>query len=547
MGHYPLLFYTGLTGACLLLVIELLPLLHPLRKLITAVGLTAMTLLWLTLPVVERWVFSAWLPVTVLEGQILLDMTPAVWWFGLGLGATFSGTAWIEMVERRESLPLAGTLVVAALPIIWVTLLSGTLLTTLAAWAVFDLLWGVAGLMVGAKGERVTLGLAIQGGASIILWMVSLFLQQEGESMLWWLMWPSASVLILLIVAALMRVGFYPFQIIFPQRILRAPALSLVYLLGPISGLALLYRILLLPGLVEVPAFVPLWGIFSVFWMGLMAWASREQLSVLWAGRALLNVIAVGAMLIGDGRFLLLGATVWVSANALFMLIRGRDVWGIAWSWPGWLAFLFLLGVPPSPLGEVYSVILTSVSWLWRVVFLLGMAVAGAVLLQWLMRPASGRSVLPWSWLQIGFVLGLLFILVGILGSSFWITSDFSQEKSVLQDSVQSYIEYDRYIPYDRHIPYDVQSQVGPLFLWLLGVLGTVALVRWGNVTRKWMQTGLAFLEIFDLQWFYRAIWRGTEHLLGLLRVGAEVFEGSGAVVWSLLVMLLILLVGMNR
>ncbi|MCJ7548956.1 MAG: hypothetical protein MUQ30_04670, partial [Anaerolineae bacterium] len=50
-------------------------------------------------------------------------------------------------------------------------------------------------------------------------------------------------------------------------------------------------------------------------------------------------------------------------------------------------------------------------------------------------------------------------------------------------------------------------------------------------------------LELLDLQWFYRSVWQGASNLLGVVRVTAEVVEGSGSVLWSVVILLLVLMV----
>jgi hypothetical protein len=82
-----------------------------------------------------------------------------------------------------------------------------------------------------------------------------------------------------------------------------------------------------------------------------------------------------------------------------------------------------------------------------------------------------------------------------------------------------------------------------PFLLWGGGVVLSVALVRWGDSLRDALRRGRAVVELLDLQWLYRATWQGAENLLGSLRVGAEVVEGRGSILWSVLVLLLVLLI----
>lgn len=511
---YPLFIYTGLGGLLLLLGVELIPQLHSLRKPLTAAWLTGMTLIWLLLPTTARWMISLWSPSAVLAGVIVMDLTPPVWWLGLALGVAVSATAWVELADRRSTIPLVGFLTLLALTITWLGLASGSLLATLATWAVLDLLVAAAGLMAGGEGERVTLGTALQGIASLLLWGIFLLLELQGVSLLWWLMRPSAALLVLLVITAVARVGLYPFHIILPRRPGVPRLLNLLASLGPLLGIGLLYRLLSLPGLEQLPAWVVPWGAIALLWGGLAAWAARETTAVLWATHALLGVLVAGAVATGSGALLMAGAAAWLVATTMLALMRGRDRRAPLWSWPAWLAVLFLLGVPPSPVGELYRAALLASGWGWRIVFLLGGTLVSAALLQGMHCRAQGEVSLPKPWQRVCVAVGLVLPLGVLMGTATVTSSGFS---------------------------------------WLALVLWTVAVIlagafNWhGATTREWFRRAQVLWETLDLQWFYRALWRGAENLLGAVRGLADVIEGNGALLWSLLFLLLILWVVMNR
>lgn len=512
---YPLLLYIGFGSGLILLGMGSFVQLQPFRKPVSATCLTILTLLWMLLPAQGRWMLSAWSPSSVLGGQIVLDITPAIWWCGLVLGVVFSGVAWVEVTDRRPSPPLTGALSLTSLMVIWLALTGGSLLTTLAAWAIFDLLWCVVGLMSGADGERVTFGLALHGVSSVIVWGSSLLLLQGGASSLWWLTWPTPSVLIFLLIAALVRVGFYPFHIVFPRGIGATRLLSMIYLMGPLTGLALLYRVLTFPGAVALPNWAAIWGVTSLFVCSLMAWAERGRQPLLWAGYALLFGTISGAVILNDGALLLMGAAVWLLGGTLLLLARGQDKSAVWWSWPIWLAVFFMLGVPPSPVGSLYLALLESLPWVWKIILVLGMGMIGAIFVRSMGRPASG-SVTPSSlWRGVVLALAFLIFVLALAGTS--------MVAGIL--------------------PYTLLGFV----LWGLSLVLVLALARFGSELHEWFELIRPGIDFLDMQWFYRSIWRGAEHMLALLRVSAEVFEGSGAILWSLLVVMLLLLVVVSR
>lgn len=512
---YSLWFYAGLGGALLLLGIASFARLRPLHKLLTTMWLTVMACLWLLAPAEGRWMFSVWSPATVVGGQVLLGMTPGIWWCGFTLTAVFAGAACVELVERRETSAMVGPLMLGVLMIVNVSLSADSLLTTLATWAVFDLLWSVVMLTTGAGGERVTLGLALHGISSIILWSVSLLLLSAGESGLWWLMWPSSPIVTLLLLAALLRMGFFPFQLVLPQRLGPTRTLSLTALTGPLLGVGLLYRLMMLPGFTRLPDWVLVWGAISVFWNGLMAWTARRRRITLRAWHATLLAGVTGACALGAAEGLLVAAAVWLAACALVIMARGRDRRAVAWSWPVIVALLFALGTPPSPLGPLYWGLLAELTWPGRLLLVVGGGLAAAVLLVESLPRAGGVAAPPWPWLKVGLLTGLGGLVALLL-------------------AMPSF------------------PQMAP-FSWLgLGLWGALLLVAagaayWRVWARPWRAHLYPFLDFLDLEWFFHAMWRGMGNLLGVVRLSAEVIEGSGAMVWSLLIMLLVLLVIMNQ
>ncbi len=512
---YPLLVYTGLTGILLLLGIELIPNLKAWHKPMTAAWLSFLTLIWLFLPQDGQWVLSVWLPSSVLGGQILLAMSPDIWLLGLVLGLVLSGIGWVEAVEARPALPLSGALVLFALMTTWLSIAGGSLLTVLAAWAAFDLFWGVARLLSGGVGERATFGLALHGVASLLLWVVSLLLERGGISALWWLMWPTPAILALLSGAALLRIGVYPFQIILPRRLGSFGTLTMVSAIGPVLGIGLLARILKLPGVEGVPAWVAIPGAVSLLFLAVRAWCEQGWRALFWCSYAMLGGIVTGATAMGASALVLPAMTAWLAGWTLIFLSRGHDSHAIFWSWPGWVAVICLLGAPPSPLGGLYRASLTAVPWIWRLVLVVGWAFMGAGMLRELHLRSQAQITPAWSWQQAALFIGFVMPLGGLL----WALS------------------------MGGLAPF---SWLG-ILLWLIALAAACALVWKGDSVAAWLQGIRPVVDLLDLAWLYRALWQGLEHLLSIVRIVSAVVEGRGALLWSLLALLIALLVVVNQ
>ncbi|MGC9398355.1 MAG: hypothetical protein ACP5HM_04395 [Anaerolineae bacterium] len=506
--HDTILLVTGLTGALSLLALQVFTRRHIYQKTATAFWLTLMAGLWLVFPREGRWLLSFWSPSTILPGRLLMEMTPAVWSLGLALGLGFAGVAWVAVADARPALPLSGVVTLGALLTVWLALTGGTVLTVLAAWTLFDLLWGAAGLIAVGDGERVIFGWLFHGLASLILWMVTLLLEQEGGSALWGLMVPSSSIVVLLIGAAVLRIALYPFHITFPRRLGRADPLFAVVVLGPVVGLGLLYRVLALPGEVAFPPWLMGPALVTVLWGGVWVWRGRGSEMLLWVAYALLGLLVAGALVTRQADVLLYGTAAWWGGWTSLWLSRPRHRTTWAWSWPGWIAMLFLIGVPPSPLGVFYRSALATQGWVRRGVLLVGGALVTGGVLAFVRRATSRASVSPpWVGQQLALGVGLALPLGGLISGA--------------------YVE-----------PFWIEG----LFFWGAMVLLGALAVRGVKHLRipKRVQTAWSLL---DVQWVHRALWRGAEHLLGVVRVVADVVEGSGALLWSLLVILIVLLV----
>lgn len=538
-SDYILLMSTGIAGILLLLALEVFSGGRNWRKPLAALCLSVLTVLWGLLPQTARWPLSVWSPSTLLGGVLLWDLNPTLWRLGLALGIALSSVAWVEVLESRPALPLSGPLALTTLLVAWHALAGGSLLTTLTVWALFDVLWAVAGLLAGNDGERVTFGLFAHGIASLCLWASFLLLARDGGGTLWWLLWPSPAVAALLVSAAFLRIGLYPFQVVFPRRLRAVGLLVLLPLLGPVLGFGLLARILLLPGLPVLPGVIATMGLVSVVWGGIRAWMERGKSTLVWASYGLLGGIVAGTAATGLTGLLAAALGTWLLSLTVLLLSRRRDPRAIRWSWPGLGALLLLLGTPPSPLGQLFRAALVMLPWGGRVALLVGWTFISAALLQWLCQPGGLRtaactavpiSVTPlWAWQQVGLGVGLFLPLAGIVLLMTWVA--------------------------------ELAFTWGGFLLWLfmlVMMMGVFWLTSSRPVRRvltpqpqghksELLSTAEGLIGILDLQWLYRALWRGLEHLLSFVRVLFEVIEGSSALLWSLLVLLVLFLVVLNR
>jgi len=508
---YLVLLYLGFGSGLLLLGISSIRKLAALRKPLSAGAITLVALVWALSPSVGRWVLSVWAPSSVTGGWLVLDMHPELWWSTLVILATFSGILWVTVGERRSDLALTGALLLIYLTVMWLALSAGSLLLTLAMWACIDIIWFLGRLTDTADGERVVWAAAIGGVASILLWSVSLFLVVQGSSGLWWLMRPSAPLHILLVVAGLMRMGFYPFQVVHSETWGRSRVLTVACAISPLMGIGLLYRILSLPAGPALPAWVLVWGAISVFWSGLKAFSNRGRRALLPAANGLLLAIATGAIAATDPAGMVIGAGVWVAGVGLLTMSRRYEPRGFVWSWPTLIALLALAGIPPSPLFRLTYSVFQYAPWYVQVLYGLGLTFVVASIVRGSALRAEGRVGPPHARRRLPMAVGFLVMILMLVAMG-----RVSRVPSIA---------------------------AVPFALWLTVCTAGFALAQWGDRLHVVRSEVRPLLELLDLQWLYRSVWQGASNLLGVVRGTAEVVEGSGSVLWSVVILLLVLMV----
>jgi hypothetical protein len=82
---------------------------------------------------------------------------------------------------------------------------------------------------------------------------------------------------------------------------------------------------------------------------------------------------------------------------------------------------------------------------------------------------------------------------------------------------------------------------------WSVAFLLGVALATRRETLVAYIQRWIPALNFLDMSWAYRSIWQGSENLFGILRVTSEVLEGSGSILWSVLILLLVLMIAGSR
>jgi len=190
------------------------------------------------LPVRET-LISSWQPTSVFGTPVALRVDRVGWLIALvailACGATaLAGVAYPgqrRFAPRALALGTTAGLVAAAF--------SANVLTSALAWGLFDAFFVIAVLMHGdesSAGRRAAFTVGFNIAATLCLWIAALAINQENESQYWHLTHLSEQASQFLALAAVLRLGLYPFSQWLPAEREDAPGrVVLLYVLPPLA------------------------------------------------------------------------------------------------------------------------------------------------------------------------------------------------------------------------------------------------------------------------------------------------------------------------
>ncbi len=472
---------------------------------------------------------SAWQPLSVFGAPVSLRVERLDWLIGFVAILACASTALAGVAypgERRFgsralALGMTAALVSAAF--------SANLLTLVWAWGLFDLLFAIAALMRSEgtqAGRRTAFAVGFNGAAIVCLWIAALALNRAHQSQYWHLTHPPETARDFLVLAAVLRLGLYPFSQWIPTERADAPGrVALLYVLPRLVGLHILIRV---TGVNTLPQESTLsWlAALSILVGGMLAWwraDSRDALPYL----ALSGVGVVALSGIG-GRttsappsVLAAGAAGWALAIMTLSLSRGFDRRMPWWSIGHALALATLVGMPAT-LGFAVQTSLaanlaTHVNGLLIAFTLIGQALTFGTLIRLTAAPAhnempSGRVAIGAYTAAIASAALASFLLPAIGRTAIPEVTPPSFEVVLTSLAATGSVL----------IALPIAMAIGLVWLW------------------RDRPGALRFdlTHLVSLDWLYNLIL----HLAGLtirsLRGLAMLVEGEGAVLWALLVLI---------
>ncbi len=475
-------------------------------------GLSLLGVLFAPLEIPRPFLLSLWQPLPLFGTFPALLADRAVWPLALAWAGAVAGSALVQ-ISRPQLLRLSvGAAVLGMLTFGLGALWGENILTVLLAWAGFDLVWGIGMIVAGLPAERAVWGTGAGIAATVLLWIGALVLEESGCGLSWPVMVPAGCSGTVLLLAALVRLGVYPFHLVLPAEMRRGRPIAAALLLEPLLAWGLLARMAAQAG-IEIPSSPWLEVIAAgTFVVGsFLAWATADpDRRTLWLGMAATGgVLWAGLRSPNPAAAWIAGGVAWTLGLVLLYLNRG---WARKFSVETVAPVIGGLAILAAPLVSGGRAPSTPIG---GAVFAVGQALLTASVAKDVLRPAGEYErlgPLPTIACAAGLTIPLIALLLG-LGSA---------------------------------------PKVAPTGLgwavWLIGALFGGALF-WGEKrgVLPERRTLVALSESLRREWAGRLIVQSLGRLTAFLDAVADVAEGPGAILWALATFLLILVVVIGR
>jgi multicomponent Na+:H+ antiporter subunit A len=520
-------------GALSLLLLSLLPRTWGLRLVAAGVAGVALVALWqLGERLPTSWVAASWRPLALFGAPLAFEADAGNWILATALVATsfLSLVGCCASSDRPATAHMA--LILAATGSGVAALFATSFVALVVAWGLTDILLVAAMLRHGQEGAHRA-GLAFISGilATSALWAAPVLVQAEGTSGFLDLSHFAGSSASLLQFAVILRLGLVPLHLWRPIDLQAEPAQLIPLVAIPtLLGIDLLTY---LPALTAgLPSALFALGAVTLLVGGFVAWSETEERSslagvmVAETGLAVLAVANAGQQAVATAIAAVVAWCLGITVFALTPGWSGRRVWRGAASL---VALLSLLGIPAT-LGFVVR--FTAYSGLEADLPALAVALVGetlvvaALMRLWFWaepRPLPGRQLLEPVYLAVFALAAIALILTGLSPETF---TGRGQDSALL--------ELDSLIG---------QGGVAGWAGWALPLVTGVALFLIGEGLRQRLEGGWQGLgTLLRLEWVYGLFFAAIRRIANLMRGASSLVEGEGALLWTAVILLIILL-----
>jgi formate hydrogenlyase subunit 3/multisubunit Na+/H+ antiporter MnhD subunit len=528
-----------LLGAGGTLVLSPLPRVRPYTRYITLMAVSLTTILLLAFGWMEAVAFvpSLWQPSLLFGATLALQSDATVQPLAVALALVTCSAVLVELSRTEKPNPRLMATLQALLAAGFVALWAANLLTMAVSWAIYDLLQAAGNAAIGGSARTAVRSLIFGNLATLLLWGGALLSGGGAGSQPWSLMTPSGAQLTLWALAGMLRLWVYPFHLFASGDLGVVSPLAAPLSLGPVVGWGLWLRLLLAnSGSMPDDTWVPILAAVTLAMGGFLAWSceSLRRMSS-WVGMGATGALLLAAGLAGENAsaVIVAGSVAWALGVGVMFLSDGLQRDAPWWTIPALVGALTLLGLPLT-LGFVSEATLVGGLTKWGHLGLGSAFFVGNVfLVPSLVRGllASPSSPLPdrrWLAVARGLGLGLPMLVLVVAGL----------HPSLLVGGVQ--------VP-----ALGALLAMPGLMGWLLWAvsLAVGGVLAWQEGAIR-PRVGLLLAAVHDLlrlEWLYAAVVGALDRGLGVLRAADEVVGGGGALLWSWLLFLLLILVWGSR
>lgn len=531
-------------GASVLSLLGAIPRMRGLHIVAAGVaGLALVALMWLGTQLPMEGMLSSWRPLALLGAPLSFEANAENW----SLAMVLAGTSFLSLLAGSVSqsrpttanmaLILAGTGAGVA------ALFASSFVALIVAWCTMDILLASALLRYGPKGARRA-GLALFSGvlATSALWAAPLLSQAEGISGFLRLAHFTGSSASLLQMAVILRLGVVPLHLWRPIDLeTEADQVMPLVVIPTLLGFHLLTY---LPALTAgLPSTLFALAAVTVLVGGFVAWSETEErlsvagITMAETGLAVLAVANAGQQAVATA---VAAAIAWVLGVTVFALGPG---WSGRYFWrgaPSLLALLSLIGLPAT-LGFVtrftaYSGLEADLPAL--IVALLGEAfVVAAIIRMWVWaepRPLPGADPDAETHRAVRWLIEAGYLAIFALATVVLVWTGLTPDVFAGRGQVTALPGLSDLIR---------QGGVAGWAGWALPLVAGFTLFMAGEGLRQRLQDswrGLAGL--LRLEWVYGLFFLAGRQVARLLRGAAGIVEGEGALLWTAVILLIILL-----
>lgn len=439
---------------------------------------------------------------------------------------------------------LALVLLAVGLAALW----SATPLATVVSWALYDLVFLVGQIAAGARGDEGVRVLALSTAASLLLWTGVLVAGDGTGSIQWALMPPGGLKMTFWMLAGLLRIGAYPLHLSMPIRLDNASLLVMILHLSPVIGWGLWGRLALAnDGPLPVSSWMVTPALLTLVMGGFLAWAAKSSRNARpWIGMGANGAILLSSILAsspggdpgteetGALSVLVLGVMSWMLGMTVLFLDDGLVLpkalnWSALRLVPPLIGALSLVGAPITLGFVAESYLMGDLTrlghWSRAVGFFIGQTFLVAAVSRWLFPPTQSEKTDVISLEQLapaaGSIGSALFLIVGGLIPSLLLSGSSGPSLGGL---------------------FARPSLLGWL-LWM-GSLLLGGVLAWQDAYLRpkislWLN---AIHGVVRLEWAWDLLVDAFDRGLSLVRAVDEILGGRGALLWSFILFLILVL-----